>query len=78
MKMKAKMSEMKIGQRGIIRENTARGDMRRRLCDIGFTRGAQVCCIERSPLLDPTAYLIKGALIALRSEDAGLLYVDIE
>jgi len=42
----------------------------RRLQDIGFIPGTAVTCLQRSPLGDPTAYRIRGTVIALRREDA--------
>jgi Fe2+ transport system protein A len=43
--------------------------MRRRLLDIGLIENTCVECLGRSPCGDPAAYLIRGAVIALRSED---------
>lgn len=57
---------------------TNKGAIRRRLMDIGFTEGAQVACLRRSPLGDPTAFTVKGAVIALRREDAAGIYVETE
>lgn len=51
------------------------GDMRRRLLDLGFTLGAEIQCLYRSPFGDPTAYFIRGAVIALRQEDAKQIIV---
>ena len=34
--------------------------------DLGLVRGTRVTCVTRSPAGDPGAYLIRGALIALR------------
>lgn len=45
------------------------GGMRRRLQDIGLIPGTHVTCIGKSPMGDPAAFLIRGAVIALRSED---------
>ncbi len=42
----------------------------RRLLDIGLTKGATVECIGKSPCGDPKAFLIRGAVIALRNDDA--------
>ncbi len=44
--------------------------MDRRLADLGLVRGTRVTCVLRSPAGDPCAYLIRGALIALRRTDA--------
>ena len=49
--------------------------MRRRLQDIGLIKGTRVECLQKSPLGDPAAYLIRGAVIALRAEDAEKILV---
>lgn len=54
---------------------TADGAIRRRLLDIGLTEGAQATCLYQSPSGDPKAYLIRGAVIALRAEDASRIEV---
>ena len=46
------------------------GAMRRRLMDIGLIEGTVVTCLKRAPSGDPAAYLIRGAVIAIRSRDA--------
>lgn len=51
--------------------------MRRRLQDMGLIPGAAVECVSISPLGDPAAYLIKGAVIALRRADACLITVNL-
>lgn len=42
------------------------GDMRRRFLDLGLVEGTRVECIGKSPAGDPAAYLIRGAVIAIR------------
>ena len=49
--------------------------MRRRLQDIGLIEGTEVECVQKSPAGDPVAYRIRGALIALRSEDSSNILV---
>lgn len=49
--------------------------MRRRLADLGMIPGTRVTCLYRSPSGDPTAYLIRGAVIALRGCDAAHIQV---
>ena len=46
------------------------GAMRRRLLDIGFVPGEPVRALYRGCHGGPMAYLINGAVIALRGEDA--------
>lgn len=52
------------------------GPLGPRLRDLGLIEGTQVECLMRSPLGDPSAYLIRGAVIALRGSDAELVSVD--
>lgn len=47
----------------------------RRLVDLGFVKGNRVRCLMRSAAGDPSAYKIRGAVIALRNQDAGNIMV---
>jgi len=51
------------------------GAMRRRLLDLGVTPGARVDCLFAAPSGDPVAYLIRGAVVALRNADAARISV---
>ncbi len=51
--------------------------MVRRLKELGFTENASVCCVGESPLGGMKAYLIKGAVIALRNRDAVGISVNV-
>lgn len=64
------------GQRATVISLTATGSMRRRLLDIGLINSTQVECLGRSPGGDPSAFLIRGAVIAIRSEDCKNILVD--
>lgn len=63
------LSDIEPGQKVRIKGLTSNGSMRRRLLDIGLVENTEVECLGRSPLGDPKAYLIRGAVIAIRSED---------
>lgn len=52
------------------------GELRHRLMDIGLVEGTTVECVRKSPAGDPKAYLIRGAVIALRNEDAATVIVE--
>ena len=51
-------------------DSSCRGAERRRLLDLGFVPGAVVEAVMKSPAGDPTAYRVRGTLIALRREQA--------
>jgi ferrous iron transport protein A len=50
--------------------------MYRRFQDLGLIEGTLVRCLMKSPLGDPKAYLIRGAVIALRKSDSDTVTVD--
>jgi DtxR family Mn-dependent transcriptional regulator len=52
-----------------------RGQERRRLLDLGFVSGTLVEVDMVSPAGDPTAYRVRGSVVALRREQASLIRV---
>lgn len=61
---------MKKGETMMIKELKTEGGLRRRLEDMGFVEETRAECVRISPFGDPKAYLVRGAVIALRNEDA--------
>ena len=53
-----------------------RGVERRRLLDLGLVPGTRVTAEFTSPAGDPVAYRVRGALIALRNQQADMIYVE--
>lgn len=54
-----------------------RGAQRRRLMDLGLLPGTEVRVDMTSPLGDPTAYLVRDGLIALRRCHARAVHVEV-
>jgi Fe2+ transport system protein FeoA len=48
-----------------------------RLMELGFTPGQEVTVVARSPFKDPLAVSVRGTIIALRSEEAECIKVDL-
>jgi len=69
------LNTLDTGQTAVIGDSRHTGEMRRRLQDIGLIRGTSVVCVGRSPLGDPAAFLIRGAVIALRDRDTALIEI---
>lgn len=63
------LGDINVGEAATVSALKASGGMRRRLLDIGLVENTRVECVGRSPLGDPSAFLIRGAVVALRSED---------
>lgn len=64
------LNQAEIGQCLRVSDIASTGAMRRRLQDLGVIKGTRIQCLQKSPKGDPIAYLIRGAAIALRNEDA--------
>ena len=64
------LSDLPAGRSADVAQMDAPGPMGRRLLDIGFTEGTRVQCLDAAPSGEPRAYLVRGAVIALRREDA--------
>ncbi|MEZ3426311.1 MAG: ferrous iron transport protein A [Lachnospiraceae bacterium] len=58
------------GESAVIKKLYCSGSIRRRLLDIGMTEFTKVVCVGAAPTGDPKAFLIRGAVIALRREDS--------
>ena len=71
------LSALNIGETAKVQKLFSTGGMRRRLQDIGLIEGTEVKCVLKSPSGDPAAYQIRGAIIALRSEDSSNVFISI-
>ena len=59
-----------------IHELGSKGILRERMLALGLTKGARVEVVRKGPSGDPTVYNIRGAMIALRKEEASLISVE--
>ena len=64
------LDELKLGESAVVLNIGGEAAMRARLTDLGLTEGSNISCVMVSPLGDPSAYTICGAVIALRRSDA--------
>lgn len=63
---------LKDGEQGIVTEVPGK----QRLVDLGIVPGTRITRLFQSPLKDPAAYEIRGAVIALRREDSEEILVE--
>ncbi|MDD4643661.1 MAG: FeoA family protein [Bacilli bacterium] len=63
-------------ERGKVKQILIDGPIRRRLMDLGLINGTIVEVLQKSPLGDPIAYLIRGAVIALRQEVSSMIIIE--
>ena len=70
------LSDMNVGDKAVVKKLIADENIKRRLLDIGLINGTQVECVLKSPFNDPMAYLIRGAIIAIRKNDCNKIEVE--
>ena len=61
--------DLAVGKSAVIDKILTVGSMKRRFLDIGLIENTEVECGGQSPLGDPKAFLIRGAVIAIRKAD---------
>lgn len=57
------------GEIAVVKRLNSKGPLRRRLLDMGLVEGTRVECLGMSPGGDPKAFLVRGAVLALRAGD---------
>ena len=73
--MKKTLESLIPGEWGIVCYISGKSEIKRRLQDLGFVSGTKVNCLHKSPLGDPVAFGVRGAVIALRKEDSKNIYI---
>lgn len=69
------LSSLKKGEKCTVRDLKMNGKERRRMLDLGLIKDTPIEAVLKSPSGDLTAYYIRGALLAIRNEDASKVIV---
>jgi len=71
------LTALKMGEAGLVLgiSKACRGLQRRRLMDLGIIPGTVITAEFKSASANPTAYNIRGALIALRKDQANMVHI---
>ena len=64
------LKEVKIGQSAIIKKLHGEGAVKRRIMDMGLTKGTEVYVRKVAPLGDPLELTVRGYELSLRKADA--------
>ena len=72
------MRQMSRNQIGVIKSVTARGELGRRIRDMGIIPGNELMIIGRAPLYDPVAIKMLGFTITLRNSEADYITCEVE
>lgn len=70
-----RLSELRIGEKGVIVKVLGHGGFRKRIVEMGFIKGKTVEVILNAPLKDPIKYRLLGYEISLRRQEADMIEV---
>ena len=75
--MRVPLSELQLGDEGVIVRIGGDAFLKRRLRDLGVIKGERVKVEHIAPLGDPIEVTVKGTRISLRKSEAALVEVEI-
>ena len=70
------LREVKVGETAIVVKLHGEGATKRRIMDMGLTKGTQVYIRKVAPLGDPVEITIRGYELSIRKADAELIEVE--
>ncbi|MCH5187277.1 MAG: ferrous iron transport protein A [Oscillospiraceae bacterium] len=70
------LKEVKIGETVTVKKVNGEGAVKRRIMDMGITRGVDVCVRKVAPLGDPVEVNVRGYELSLRKADAEQIIVE--
>ncbi|MBT9130358.1 MAG: Fe(2+) transport protein A [candidate division WS2 bacterium] len=71
------LSELKKGEKGKIVKISGKGNVQRRLLDMGLVSGSEIEMQRVAPLGDPMEIKVKGYNLSLRKEEAATIQVEV-
>lgn len=72
-----KLSDFKISETGIVTAVLGKGQIRRRLLDMGITSDVKITLIKKAPFGDPLEVFLRGYVLTLRKSEASLVEMKI-
>ena len=71
------LKDISCGQTVKVKKLTGEGPVRRRIMDMGITKGVEIFVRKVAPLGDPVEVTVRGYELSLRKEDATLIKVKV-
>ena len=70
------LKDIKIGESAVVVKVHGEGAIRRRIMDMGLTKGVTVTVRKLAPLGDPMELTVRGYELTLRKADAEMIEVE--
>ncbi len=74
--MSKTLKQAKVGETVTVQKLQGEGPVKRRIMDMGITKGAQIYVRKVAPLGDPVEVTVRGYELSLRKADAEMILVD--
>lgn len=69
------LKDVKIGETAVVSRLNGEGAVKRRIMDMGITKGVEVYVRKVAPLGDPMEVTVRGYELSLRKADAAMIEV---
>ena len=70
------LKQVKVGQTCTVKRVHGEGALRRRIMDMGITKGVEVYVRKVAPLGDPIEVTVRGYELSIRKADAAMIEVN--
>lgn len=70
------LKDVKIGDSAVVKKVHGEGALRRRIMDMGITKGVSIKLRKTAPLGDPLELRVRGYELTLRRSDAEIIEVE--
>ena len=70
------LKDVRIGQTVKVKKLTGEGPVKRRIMDMGITKGVEIYVRKVAPLGDPVEVTVRGYELSLRKADAEIIEVE--
>ena len=67
------LKDIPVGESSVVVKNHGEGALRRRIMDMGITKGTEIYVRKVAPLGDPVEITVRGYELSLRKADAEIL-----
>ena len=69
------LKDVKVGESAVVSRLTGSGALKRRIMDMGLTKGTAVHVRKVAPLGDPIEITVRGYELSIRKDEAALVEV---
>lgn len=70
------LKDLKVGKSAKVVKLHGEGALKRRIMDMGITRGVEIYVRKMAPLGDPIEVCVRGYELSLRKQDAAMIEIE--